>query len=295
MVVSDSSNIDTHFRTWSYERLFPNDFTGRPYWQYADPDNNIQSFVQYLSSEGWIVFINDGHEPTTYSTGILRGFYPPLDIPLEFNDTNDEEARIFTFRCLPTDFPTAAPSAPPTNYPTLAPNTNPTGAPTAAPHGRITPSPTAAPTDMPTVSPTVMCEALKIHIPETLVTNDNPNCDINFTAVFDSYWLQSISRSDRSSWTLDCDDPNSVYTMACDNGYSGQVFFISNQWEIQVHSKTDDCFERFVVDNTGSYFLPQTGGWLDESTKTEYQFTFTCTAKQSVPTLRPTGKCLFAM
>eukprot|EP01084_Bolivina_argentea_P169723 294187_1 len=288
LIVSDSSDSNnkmntTYFENWKYYLSSTKDFYNRPIWQYTN-DNTI-SYVEYLNANGWIVRLNNGHSITIYASNNnkLFGNFPLLNVEILFNiTTNNGLIRIFKFICIssdiPTNSPSLTPSISPTNQPIIIPNISPTSKP-----------PTFLPTNHPTISPSIECEILKINIERNLLINNSPNCNINFEKVFNSYWLKQISKSNRPSWTLDCNDNNNEYITACNNGYSGTVFYISNQWEIQIHSKTDDCFERFIIDNTNSYFIPINKQWTDESTLNKYTFNIQCTDRMYVPTPQLTG------
>merc|ERR1712228_763463 len=49
--------------------------------------------------------------------------------------------------------------------------------------------------------------------------------------------------------------------------------------EIQISSKTNECFERFVIKDTADYSLPMNALWTDVSTMNEYFFEIECMDK----------------
>ena len=142
---------------------------------------------------------------------------------------------------------------------------------------------TSEPSIYPTIAPSINCEVLKIDGPNHLISANDAHCNIDLDEVFESYWLQSnIPRSHRPSFTLDCDDDNNGLTTACDAGYSGIIFYLPNQWEIQINSNTNDCFKRFVIEDTAGYSLPLISLWTDVSTSNTYLFQMECTEKTKI-------------
>ncbi len=134
-----------------YYRLSTTDYNNRPIWQYINDDT--ESYVQYLNTNGWVVFLNDGTTITTYATNKLFGNFPPLNQPILFNiTTNKGLIRIFTFICLATDIPTISPSNMPNMFPTSDPTTN---SPTYPPNNNY-PHPTTSPTNSPTITPSMI-------------------------------------------------------------------------------------------------------------------------------------------
>ena len=225
-----------------------------------------------------------------YYTDFLFGVWPPLDTPILFNrTTNGGTARNLTFECIPSDFPTNSPTMTPSMTPSAAPSAAPTAAPTLSPHGDPTPPPTSSPSSVPTVAPSVDCEVLKINIPSDLTTGSNPQCTMDLQSVFGALWLRRGSRSDRPWWSLDCADSNAQYGTACAAGYSGSVLFLLNEWDIQIHSQSDDCFERFTVDETQSHFVPMDGQWTEQWAETQHLFTVECLDRVAVPTPSPSS------
>jgi len=88
---------------------------------------------------------------------------------------------------------------------------------------------------------------------------------------------------------LDCDDANSIYTVTCQQlGYSGLIFFVSTQWQIEIHSKRDACLARWIVRGTDSHFVPQNATWMNADVDEEaedddaLQFAYECVAKMEV-------------
>ena len=112
---------------------------------------------------------------------------------------------------------------------------------------------------------------------------------MDLQSVFSAFWLRQNSRSERPSWSLDCVDSNAQYTTACTAGYSGSIFYVSKEWEIQIHSQSDDCFERFTVDETQSHFLPMSSEWTEQWTDAVHLFTVNCLDRVVLPTLSPSS------